>query len=279
MSETAAAPGKVPGKVIVVTGASTGMGRGIAVAAARAGMRAVIGDITETARGGNFDERPELTTQGLIEAEGGEAIFVTCDVGKPDDANGLIAAAVERFGRIDVLVNNAGVWRGGRFHEVPEAAFDACWNVIAKGSWLCSQAAVRQFLAQNEAGQGHGGSIINVVSTAGLRGHYGQAAYNVAKGAQAGLTRVLALEYGYAGIRVNAICPTNVKTAMSRGGFDREQYREGFNRGVTLGRWGEVSDVVDLAMFLASDAASYLTGVLAPLDGGETLGSVRWRPA
>jgi NAD(P)-dependent dehydrogenase (short-subunit alcohol dehydrogenase family) len=278
MSETASSPGKVPGNVIVVTGASTGMGRGIAVAAARAGMRVAIGDITETARGGNFDERPELKTQALIEAEEGEAIFVTCDVGKPADADALIAAAVARFGRLDVLVNNAGVWRGGRFHEIPEASFDACWNVIAKGSWLCSQAAVRQFLAQNEAGQGHGGCIINVVSTAGLRGHYGQASYNVAKAAQSSLTRVLALEYGYAGIRVNAICPTNVKTAMSRGGYDREPYRDGINRGLALGRWGEVSDVVDLAMFLASDAASFITGVLVPLDGGETLGSVRWRP-
>ncbi|HEX3917289.1 MAG TPA: SDR family NAD(P)-dependent oxidoreductase [Caulobacteraceae bacterium] len=256
-----------PAKVIVVTGASTGMGRGIAVAAARAGMRAVIGDITEAARGGNFDERPELTTQALIEAEGGEALFVTCDVGAADEASALIAAAVERFGRLDVLVNNAGVWRGGRFHEIPEAAFDACWNVIAKGSWLVSQAAVRHFLRQGE-----GGCIINVVSTAGLRGHYGQASYNVAKAAQSSLTRVLALEYGHAGIRVNAICPTNVKTAMSRGGYDREPYRDGINRGLALGRWGEVSDVVDLAMFLASDAASFITGVLVPLDGGETLG-------
>ena len=257
-------------KVIAVTGASTGLGRGIAVAAARAGMRVVVADLTETPRPGNFDERPELTTHALIEAEGGQALFITCDVARAADANAMVAAAIARFGRLDVLVNNAGVYRGGRFHEISEADFDACWNVIAKGSWLVSQAAVRQFLAQ-----GQGGCIINVVSTAGLRGHYGQSAYNVAKGAQAQLTRLLALEYGHAGIRVNAICPTNVKTAMSRGGFDRVEWRDAVSRGFPLGRWGEIKDVADMAMFLASDAASFVTGALIPLDGGETLGPVR----
>src|SRR5262249_6338606 len=158
--------------------------------------------VVEATRPGNFDERGELSTAALIEDEGGEALFVQGDVSSAADADGLVSAAVARFGRLDVLVNNAGVWRGGRFHEIREADFDACWNVIAKGSWLVSQAAVRQFLAQ-----GQGGSIINIVSTAGLRGHYGQAPYNTAKAAQASLTRVLALEYGHAGIRVNAICP------------------------------------------------------------------------
>ena len=266
-------------KVIAVTGASTGLGRGIAVAAARAGMRVVAADVAETARQGNFDERPELSTPALIEAEGGEALFVSCDVGIKADADRLVAAAVERFGRLDVLVNNAGVWRGGRFHEIREEAFDACWNVIAKGSWLVSQAAIRQFLAQGRNDHGQAGCIVNVVSTAGLRGHYGQAAYNVAKAAQAGLTRVLALEYGAAGIRVNAICPTNVKTAMSRGGYDRVEHREAINRVNPLGRWGEIDDVVELALYLASDAASFVTGVLIPLDGGETLGPVRFQPS
>jgi NAD(P)-dependent dehydrogenase (short-subunit alcohol dehydrogenase family) len=263
-----------PAKVIAVTGASTGLGRGIAVAAARAGMQVVVADVTESARAGNFDERGELSTQALIESGGGEALFVRCDVGNVSDADGMVAAAVGRFGRLDVLVNNAGVWRGGRFHEIPEAAFDACWNAIAKGSWLVSQAAVRQFLAQGE-----GGCIINVISTAGLRGHYGQAPYNTAKAAQASLTRVLALEYGAAGIRVNAICPTNVKTAMSRGGFEQDQYRDGVSRATALGRWGEIGDVAELALFLASDAASFITGALIPLDGGETLGPVRFQPA
>jgi NAD(P)-dependent dehydrogenase (short-subunit alcohol dehydrogenase family) len=257
-------------KVMAITGASSGMGRGIALGAARAGMRVVVADIAEAARPGNFDEDPELTTAELITREGGQAVFVQCDVSQAADAQAVVGAAVEQFGRLDILVNNAGVWRGGAFHQIAEADFDLCWNVIAKGSWLTSQAAIRQFLAQ-----GGGGSIINVVSTAGLRGHRGQAPYNVAKAAQANLTRCLAYEYGAQGIRVNAICPTNVKTAMSRGGYEHTAAREGATRNIPLGRWGEIDDVVALALFLASDAAAFITGALVPLDGGETLGAMR----
>ncbi len=255
-------------KVMAVTGASTGMGRGIAVAAARAGMKVVVGDLTETAREGNFDEKPELSTVDLIAEAGGEAVFTPCDVTRAADAEALVAKAVERFGRLDVLVNNAGVWRGGPFHETAEDAFDACWTVIAKGTWLCSQAAIRHFL-----GREGGGSIINVVSTAGIRPHAGQAAYNTAKGAQAALTRCLALEYAGRGIRVNAVCPTFVKTAMSRGGF--EYAPDGAVRSIPIGRWGEIEDAVNAALFLATNASAFLTGVLLPVDGGETLGAAR----
>ncbi|MGI8839982.1 MAG: SDR family NAD(P)-dependent oxidoreductase [Caulobacteraceae bacterium] len=254
-------------KVIAVTGASTGLGRGIAVGAARLGMRVVVGDLGEAARGGNFDDRPELTTAKLIASQGGEALFVGCDVTKADEAAGLVEAAVRKFGDLDVLVNNAGVWRGGPFHELPEAAFDACWSVIAKGTWLCSRAAVRHFLSRG------GGSIINVVSTAGLRAHRGQSAYNAAKAAQASLTTCLALEYADRGIRVNGVCPTFVKTAMSRGGF--EHAPDAALGAIPVGRWGEIADVVQAALFLASDEAAFLTGVLLPVDGGETLEGAR----
>ena len=264
MSETTSAPAKV----MAVTGASTGMGRGIAVAAARAGMRVVVGDLTETPREGNFDERPELSTAELIAESGGEAVFTSCDVTQAAGAEALVAKAVERFGRLDILVNNAGVWRGGPFHELPEAAFDACWSVIAKGTWLCSRAAIRHFLSREG-----GGSIINVVSTAGIRPHRGQTAYNTAKGAQAALTKCLALEYADRDIRVNGVCPTFVKTAMSRGGF--EHAPDGAVRSIPIGRWGEIEDAVNAALFLASDASAFLTGVLLPVDGGETLGASR----
>jgi len=257
-------------KVMVVTGGSTGLGRGIAVGAARRGMKVVVGDVEEAPRPGNFDERPELATAAMIEAEGGEAMFIQCDVTRAVDAEALVARAVERFGRLDVMVCNAGVWRGGPFHEIPEESLELCWNVIVKGSWLSSQAAIRQFLAQ-----GDGGSIVNVVSTAGLRGHARQSAYNVAKGGQANLVRCLALEYGADGIRVNGVCPTNVKTAMSRGGFEHAEAREGATRRIPLGRWGEIDDVANLALFLASDEAEFINGALIPVDGGETLGAAR----
>ena len=255
------------GKVAIVTGASSGFGRGIAVAFARAGMKVVIGDLTSATESGNFDESPDLSTEALIARDGGEAAFKVCDVSSAGDCSALVDATVARFGRLDVVVNNAGVWRGGAFHEIAEADLDACWNVIVKGSWLVAQAAVRRFLVQ-----GDGGNIINIVSTAGIRPHRGQSPYNVAKSAQAGLTRCLALEYASSGIRVNGVCPTYMKTAMSRGGFDNPAFAESVKRVVPLGRWGEIKDVTELAMFLASDNSSFITGALMPLDGGETLG-------
>ena len=255
------------GKVAVVTGASTGFGRGIAAALARQGAKVAVGDLTDRPAAGNFDEAPELTTAELIGRDGGEAMFHPCDVGRKAEVDALIEAAVARFGRLDIMVNNAGVYRAGPFHELTEDDLDACLNVILKGTWFGAQAAVRRFLAQ-----GGEGNIINVVSTAGLGGHAFQAAYNVAKGAQANLTRCLALEYGRRGIRVNGICPTYMKTAMSRGGFEGD-LSASVQRVIPLGRWGEVKDVVDLAVFLASDASSFIHGALIPLDGGETLGS------
>ena len=259
---------ELTGKVAVVTGASSGFGRGIAVGFARAGAKVVVGDLIETSAAGGFDERPELTTAQLIADLGGEAVFQACDVSKATDVSRLVGAAVERFGRLDILVNNAGVYRGGAFHEQSEADLDACLDVIVKGTWFGAQAAIRRFLEQ-----GGGGNLINIVSTAGLRGHVGQAAYNTAKGAQAMLTRSLALEYASQGIRVNGVCPTYVKTAMSRPGFEGP-FSEYVRRVVPLGRWGEISDVVELTLFLASDASSFIHGALIPLDGGETLGAV-----
>ncbi len=264
-------PRPLGGTVAVVTGASSGFGRGIAVAFARAGAKVVVGDLTEAAAPGNFDEAPELATADLVRRDGGEASFIRCDVTRAVDADALIAHAAEVFGRLDLVVNNAGVWRGGPFHEVPEAAFDACASVLVKGTWLVSQAAIRRFLAQ-----GGGGNIINIVSTAGLRPHQGQPAYNVAKAAQANLTRCLALEYGREGIRVNGICPTYMKTAMSRGGFDNPSFSQIVERVVPLGRWGEIDDVAELAVFLASGASAFINGALIPLDGGETLGALRF---
>ncbi len=259
------------GKVAVVTGGSSGFGRAIAVALARNGARIVVGDLTEAAASGNFDEQPELTTTQLIEQLGGEAAFVECDVTRQTDVAQLIGQAVDRFGGLDILVNNAGVWRGGApVHELTAQDLDACWSVLVKGSWFGAQEAVKVFLQQ-----GRGGNIINIVSTAGLRGHVGQSPYNIAKAAQANLTRCLALEYASAGIRVNGICPTFVKTAMSRRGFERAEFNAVVESVVPLGRWGEVGDVADLAVFLASEASRFIHGALVPLDGGETLGAAR----
>ena len=259
------------GKVAVVTGASTGFGRAIAVLYARHGASVVVGDVREATSDGNFDEAPELTTTQLVERDGGQALYHQCDVAEQAQVAALVGAARDRFGRLDVMVNNAGVWRGGRrLHEMTDDDLDACWRVLVKGSWYGSQEAVRAFLAQ-----GGGGSIVTIVSTSGLRGHANQAAYNVTKAAQANLVRCVGLEYAADGIRANGICPSLAKTAMARGGYEWDTSGEMVRRVIPQGRWGEASDVAGLALYLASDAARHMNGALIPIDGGETLGAAR----
>jgi NAD(P)-dependent dehydrogenase (short-subunit alcohol dehydrogenase family) len=237
------------------------------VAYAKAGASVVIGDIREATAPGNFDQAPAKTTSELIAGEGGQAIFVHCDVSLATDVEALVTAAAETYGRLDIFVNNAGVYRGGGpMHTLAIDDVDACWNVLVKGSWFGCQQAVSQFLSQ-----GGGGSIVNVVSTAGLRAHVGQAPYNMAKAAQANLTRCVALEYAPDNIRANGICPTYVKTAMSRGGFESDEMSGLVESVIPLHRWGEIGDVVNAALFFASDDSAFLTGVLLPVDGGEML--------
>lgn len=259
--------GRLEGEVAVVTGASSGFGRGIARAFAAEGAKVVVSDVREELTEGGFEEDPDLTTVEAIEKEGGEAIYVGCDVTKQDQVRDLVKAAVDRFGRLDIMVNNAGIYRGGKLtHEFTEEDLDACFNVNVKGTFFGAQEAVKQFLEQ-----GDGGNIINLVSTAGLGGHPNQSVYNTSKGAQANLTRCLAIEYGEKGIRVNGICPTYAKTALTRQLFDDKDFDEAFKQSIPLKRWGEVEDIAQLAVFLASDESSYIHGDLVRVDGGETL--------
>lgn len=255
------------GKVAVITGASTGLGRGIALKLAKEGAHLVIGDLKETSNPDGFDEQPQFTTAELIVQRGGQALFQHCDVTRAADLDALVQAAVERFGRLDIMINNAGVYRDGKLiHEFSEADLDLCLNVNVKGSFFGAQAAIRTFLRQ-----GGGGNIINLVSTAGLQGHPLQSVYNISKGAQANLTRCLAIEYGHEGIRVNGICPTYAKTALTRALLEQPDYVDAFSESIPLKRWGEIDDVADLAVFLASERSSYIHGDLVRIDGGETL--------
>lgn len=265
---------QLQGRVAIVTGASSGFGRGIAVRYARAGANVVIADLVEETAPGNFDERPDLSTAALIRETGGEALFVKCDVSRKDDMEAAISQAMVTFGQLDILVNNAGVWRGMTlFHESTEADFDACFNVIVKGTFHASRAALKIFVDQRS------GVIVNIVSTAGLRVYPLQLAYNSAKHAQIGMTRSLALEYGPSGVRVNAICPTGMKTSMNRSAFETPAISEAVKRSRALGRWGEINEVSEVALFLASEAASFVHGSIIPVDGGELLGQPHRSPS
>jgi NAD(P)-dependent dehydrogenase (short-subunit alcohol dehydrogenase family) len=255
------------GKVAIITGASSGFGRAIAVAFAAQGGKVVVGDLHPDASKGGFEAAPDRTTVEEIKAAGGAATFVRCDVTRQADVAGLVQTAVETYGRLDIMVNNAGIYRGGKLaHEFSEEDLDACWTVNVKGTWFGCQEAVKQFLKQRT-----GGNIVNLVSTAGLQGHPKQSVYNISKGGQANLTRCMAIEYGQNGIRVNGICPTYAKTALTRALFDDKGFDDFFTQSIPLKRWGEATDVANLAVFLASCESSYIHGDLVRIDGGETL--------
>lgn len=258
---------RLKNKVAIVTGGSSGFGRAIAVAFAAEGAKVVIGDLQAEPSKGGFEAAPNLTAVDEIKEAGGDAAFVRCDVTKPAEVRSLVSNAVEHYGRLDVMMNNAGIYRGGKLaHEFSEADLDACWTVNVKGTWFGCQAAINQFLKQ-----GTGGNIINLVSTAGLQGHPNQSVYNISKGGQANLTRCMAIEYGHRGIRVNGICPTYAKTALTRELFDDKGFDDFFTQSIPLKRWGEAEDIAHLAVFLASDESSYIHGDLVRIDGGETL--------
>jgi NAD(P)-dependent dehydrogenase (short-subunit alcohol dehydrogenase family) len=258
---------RLKGKVAIVTGSSSGFGRSIAISFAAEGAKIVCSDIHREPNPGGFENDIQIPTDEVIRNAGGEAVFIKCDVTKAGDVKALFKAAVDKFKKLDVMVNNAGIYRGGKlFHEMTEEELDACFNVNVRGTFLCSQEAVRQFLKQ-----GKGGNIVNIVSTAGLGGHPRQSVYNISKGAQANLTRCLAVEYGKDNIRVNGICPTYAKTSLTRAFYDDKAFDTMFVESIPLKRWGEAKDVSDLALFLASDESGYIHGDLIKLDGGEQL--------
>ncbi|SFU20885.1 SDR family NAD(P)-dependent oxidoreductase [Paraburkholderia aspalathi] len=257
---------RLEGKVAIVTGGSSGIGRAIAVRYAKEGAKVVVADLHEGRNHGGFEDAASATTVSEIEASGGTAIFTACDVTSQQQVADLVGATVQRFGTLDVIVNNAGIYRSGKLvHEFDENDLDCCWDVNLKGTWFGCQEAIKIFLGKG------GGTIVNIVSTAGLGGHPKQSVYNISKGAVSSLTKCVAIEYGRNGIRVNGICPTYAKTSMTRGRFDDDDYMKSFAKSIPLKRWGDVRDISNLAVFLANDEAGYIHGALIPVDGGETL--------
>ncbi|NIF52241.1 SDR family oxidoreductase [Burkholderia sp. Ax-1724] len=254
-------------KVAIVTGASSGFGRGIALAFAAEGAKVVVSDIHEEPNKGGFEGNAQFTTVGAIREAGGQATYVSCNVTKQNEVANLVQEAVRVYGGLDVIVNNAGIYRAGKLaHEFAVEDLDACFDVNVRGTWFGCQEAIKVFLRQ-----GRGGNIVNIVSTAGLQGHPNQSVYNISKGAAANLTRCLAIEYGRDKIRVNGICPTYAKTSLTRALFDDKDFDKVFTDAIPLKRWGEVEDIANLAVFLASDESSYIHGDLVRIDGGETL--------
>ena len=252
-------------RVAIVTGAAQGIGAACARVFAEEGARVVVSDVNEV--GGTALVRD-------IAAAGGTALFARADVADKADAERLVRFAVEHFGRLDVLVNNAGIVHGAEFLDLAEEDFDRVLRVNLKGAFLCGQAAARQMVgqsprAQRPGVQGERGVIINMSSVNAVLAIPNQVPYVVSKGALNQLTKVMALSLAAQGVRVTAIGPGSIATELLKTAvLGNEAARARIMSRTPLGRLGEPEEVARVALFLASDDASYLSGTTIYPDGG-----------
>lgn len=247
------------GKTVIVTGAAGGIGRAIAEHFARAGAGIVIADIADEAGRAAAAE---------LEGAGARARFVHCDVGDEGDVAGLIDTALAfGSGRLDVLVNNAGILDSADFLDLPLAEFDRVLRVNVRGAFLAGQAAARQMVAQVKAG-GEPGTVINMSSVNSKFALPDHVAYSISKGGMSQLTKAMALSLARYNIRVNAIGPGSINTAMLAQVMSDDVVRRRILSRTPLGRVGETAEIAEIALFLASPAASYITGQTVYADGG-----------
>jgi NAD(P)-dependent dehydrogenase (short-subunit alcohol dehydrogenase family) len=246
---------ELEGKVALVTGGTSGIGRDTAVLFAKAGAKVVVAGRRE----------PEGNeTIELIRTAGGDGLFVKADISKSSDVDALIQKAAERFGRLDIAFNNAGiegVW-------VPivrqsEADWDRTIAINLKGVWLSLKYEIRQMLRQ-----GGGGAIVNMASITGLIGSAGAAAYSASKHGVIGLTKTAALENAKSGIRINAVCPGVIETAMGERLFGAPAVHKYVLGCHPIGRFGRPAEIAEAVLWMCSDRASFMTGQSLVLDGG-----------
>jgi NAD(P)-dependent dehydrogenase (short-subunit alcohol dehydrogenase family) len=246
---------ELEGKVALVTGGTSGIGRETAVLFAKAGAKVVVAGRRE----------PEgKETIELVRAAGGDGLFVKTDVSKASEVETLVKKVVEKFGRLDVAFNNAGiegVWSS--IVSESEEDWDRTFDINLKGVWLCLKYEMRQMLKQ-----GGGGAIVNMASVAGLIGLAGAAAYCASKHGVIGLTKCVALETARSGIRINAVCPAVVETPMADRLYSAPQVNK-FVLGLhPVGRFGKPMEIAEAVVWMCSDRASFMTGQSLVLDGG-----------
>lgn len=252
--------GTFKGKVALVTGASSGIGRASAVAFARNRAKVVVADID--AGGG------QQTVQ-IIKKAGGDALFIRADVSKASEVEAMVDLTIEKYGRLDYAHNNAGILVRGikaQSIECSEEDWDRVIDVNLKGVWLCMKYEIPQMLKLGS------GAIVNTSSLAGLVALSNSVAYNASKHGVVGLTRVAALEYAKRGIRVNAVCPGFIQTPMQdrgiSGGGGARALVERLKAELPMVRKGTPEEVAEAVVWLCSGAASYITGHALPVDGG-----------
>lgn len=246
---------KLHGKVALITGAGSGIGRAAALTFAREGASVVVSDI---------DDAGGLQTVHLIQELSGQGLYVRANVASAEDVEALVAEAVDRFGHLDYAFNNAGITgEMGTIVDCTEKNWDHMIDVHLKGVWLCLKYEIQSMVSQNK------GAIVNASSVGGIAGFTGNAAYVAAKHGIIGLTKAAALEYAAFGIRVNAVCPGYIRTPMVERlieiGFETEEMIVDRH---PLGRIGTPADVAEAVLWLCSDESSFITGHALAVDGG-----------
>lgn len=237
------------GKVVMVTGAGSGIGEATARRFASEGAKVVL--IGRT--------REKLAR--VADSLEGETLVLDADVSDGDAMNRLVADVIDRFGRLDVLVNNAGVAPGGRVHEADINDWKQVMSINVDGVFYASRAALPELLKTK-------GCIVNVSSVSGLGGDWGMSLYNASKGAVSNLTRAMALDYGEEGVRINAVCPSITKSDLTDSITGNDDLMKKFADRLPLGRAAEAEEVGDVIVFLASHDARFVNGVNLPVDGG-----------
>lgn len=246
---------RLENKTAIITGAGSGIGRAIALLFAREGAKIIIADWSEAGQG----------TADEINKNGGEAFFIKTDVSRAEEIDKMASLCLEKFGKIDILINNAGIVRQSPLHQTSQEDWDQVLNVNLKGIFLGSKKVLPEMMKQGK------GKIVSITSIAGIVGFEQTGAYCASKGGIIALTRSMALEYGKNKINVNCIAPGIIKTNMTGDMLDDPATRQSFESSTPYPRLGEPDDIAYAALYLASDESDFVTGQTLIVDGGWTV--------
>ncbi len=240
-------------KVAIVTGASQGLGKAIAIGLSKRGAKLVLADVKDSS-----------STEEEIKKFGGESFMLKVDVSNLDDVKKMVKKTIDEYGKIDILVNNAGILRESKAEEISTEDWNSVININLTGQFYCAQEVGKQMIKQKN------GRIINISSIAGLQGYAGSVPYSSSKGGVVLMTKTLAAEWGQHNINVNAICPGVFATDMTEDILESEEFIENIKKNVPLARYAESEELIGTIVYLSSKASDYVTGHALVIDGGWT---------